>query len=488
MKIKKDQKRKWGKRIFSWNAIFILALSVIIMCPAKILADGANDGKMALMGGFDSNGENVFSSACFAVITGETEAFVFSSLYNGSADEVIVIFQNEKFELNPENRKDSADGNYTMWEMDNLEQEFMLNEGAFYQASYPVQNETVTIYYYASGNGGIEVKSATTTLLELKNETVLEVDGLPGDIVNYPAVLVNQQGNYVGMVTKAGTAITLSGDEEEFYGGSSGGSGGNGGGSDGGSGDGSGSGGGSDGGGSGGSGDGSGNDGGSDGSGSSDNGGELTKRRDGDIQNKDTDSNEYMQYIMIAAAGVVIVLVGIIVFLARKKKPDAQAGQNFNGGAAGPVQGYGGPTAPAQGYGEPATPARGYAGATRPLQDYENVDFEQRARMPEAKPACCLVGTGGYMDGRKYPFAGKEITIGRYNTNVIRYSENAPGVSRSHAKLYMDGGRLMLMDCNSSSGTFLKRTGKLQPMLPVEVKIGDVFYIGEKRNGFIIQK
>lgn len=474
MKIKKDQRRKWGKRIFAWE-IFACLTFFLFVTNADLVK--AESGYLTGLVNGDDGSNLTFQSAGFAIYNPEnTGTIVFSANIgqDNESDHFSFIFgeeEDERMELETINASRISECGLVMWALSDMDKDFMEGKNAFYPVGNPVQNDTVAINYLASSGDGLGIKSQEAILKGMEMTQVedievgvLEVDGLPNDIALYPAVLMDGSGNCVGMVTDKGV-ITLSGDEEKFYAGSSGGSGSDGG-----------------------SGDGSGNDGGSDGSGSSDNGGELTKRRDDDIQNKDTDSNEYMQYIMIAAAGVVIVLVGIIVFLARKKKPDAQAGQNFNGGAAGPVQGYGGPTAPAQGYGEPTTPARGYAGVTRPLQDYGNVDFEQRAGMPETKPACCLVGTGGYMDGRKYPFAGKEITIGRYNTNVIRYPENAPGVSRSHAKLYMDGGRLMLMDCNSSSGTFLKRMGKLQPMLPVEVKIGDVFYIGEKRNGFIIQK
>ena len=45
----------------------------------------------------------------------------------------------------------------------------------------------------------------------------------------------------------------------------------------------------------------------------------------------------------------------------------------------------------------------------------------------------------------------------------------------------------MLMDCNSTSGTFLKRIGKLMPMNPVALQSGDIFYIGEKANSFEIK-
>lgn len=90
------------------------------------------------------------------------------------------------------------------------------------------------------------------------------------------------------------------------------------------------------------------------------------------------------------------------------------------------------------------------------------------------------------MNGRVYPIEQSEITIGRDASMVIRFPADTRGVSRIHAKLYWQGSQLMLMDCNSTSGTFLKRQGKLAPMAPVAVQSGDVFYIGEKANCFEI--
>lgn len=106
--------------------------------------------------------------------------------------------------------------------------------------------------------------------------------------------------------------------------------------------------------------------------------------------------------------------------------------------------------------------------------------------VPEASKLW-LAAKGGSMNGRVYPIEQHEITIGRDASSNIRYPADTVGVSRVHAKLYWQGGQLMLMDCNSTSGTFLQRQGKLSPMTPVQVRSGDVFYIGEKINSFEIK-
>lgn len=106
---------------------------------------------------------------------------------------------------------------------------------------------------------------------------------------------------------------------------------------------------------------------------------------------------------------------------------------------------------------------------------------------PQVTPQLWLAAKGGCMNGRVYPIEKNEITIGRDASSLIRYPADTVGVSRIHAKLYWQNGRLMLMDCNSTSGTFLQRSGKLPPMNPTAVQSGDVFYIGEKINGFEIR-
>jgi len=97
-----------------------------------------------------------------------------------------------------------------------------------------------------------------------------------------------------------------------------------------------------------------------------------------------------------------------------------------------------------------------------------------------------LIAVGGYMDGRIYPVGGQEITFGRDASATVCFPANARGVSRQHCKIFWQNGTLMLMDSGSSYGTFTQ-AGKLQPMKPVPVKAGDVFYIGDKKNCFKIQ-
>ena len=98
-----------------------------------------------------------------------------------------------------------------------------------------------------------------------------------------------------------------------------------------------------------------------------------------------------------------------------------------------------------------------------------------------------LQAVGGYMDGRVYPFDGREIIFGRDATASIRFPQDTKGVSRIHCKLFMQGGKVMLMDMGSTYGTYIEGRGKLTPQAPVELKVGDKFCIGEQKNSFILK-
>ena len=154
----------------------------------------------------------------------------------------------------------------------------------------------------------------------------------------------------------------------------------------------------------------------------------------------------------------------------------------------------------------PSQPAVQKAPVQQPQQDSEEIvfseeDFPKTTTLEmdkmingtnnapvQNKGVLCVVGVGGVMDGRVYQINSSEITIGRGQKNMIAFPDRSTA-SSSHAKLFWEKGRLMLVDMDSRNGTFLKRIGKLPPLKPVEVHEGDTFFIGERNNRFdILQK
>ena len=103
------------------------------------------------------------------------------------------------------------------------------------------------------------------------------------------------------------------------------------------------------------------------------------------------------------------------------------------------------------------------------------------------RPRFWLVAKGGYMLGRVWPIMNDEIIFGKNENALVRYPNKIPNVSIVHAKLYWDNERLMLLDCNFTYSTYLKRMGKLTPEIPVEVRDGDIICIGDSVNSFEIK-
>lgn len=98
-----------------------------------------------------------------------------------------------------------------------------------------------------------------------------------------------------------------------------------------------------------------------------------------------------------------------------------------------------------------------------------------------------IAGVAGAMQGRNYSVGKDGISIGRGSSSNIRFSDDVKGVSRLHCRIFTDGQKLLLMDCNSTYGTYLKGYGKLPAQKPVAIKQGDLFYLGSEREGFIVQ-
>lgn len=164
-------------------------------------------------------------------------------------------------------------------------------------------------------------------------------------------------------------------------------------------------------------------------------------------------------YGILIAAGVVIV-GAVVLFLLKKKKN-----------------------------GEPAPVVVPAPGGNDQVWDNDDTTLDSGTQLdddfaPMTTASLTLKCHGGYLNGRIYPIPPEGVTIGREPDNSIRYPGQTPGISRHHAKLFWQNGQLLLLDVGSSNGTYLNNAGRINPMRPVPLNPGDVFYLGEKLNAF----
>lgn len=105
----------------------------------------------------------------------------------------------------------------------------------------------------------------------------------------------------------------------------------------------------------------------------------------------------------------------------------------------------------------------------------------------EAEPA---VMTGRLVlvaaDGRRYELTDEPVRIGRGEGCRIRLDDASSGVSREHCTVTVRDGVVMLVDNGSVYGTFLQGFGQLEAGKAVPIRRGDVFYLGDRDNSFML--
>ena len=89
---------------------------------------------------------------------------------------------------------------------------------------------------------------------------------------------------------------------------------------------------------------------------------------------------------------------------------------------------------------------------------------------------CQLVIVAGPDKGRTFPIEnGQTLTIGRGQASDTQI--NDPHMSRVHCRVQMDGGKAILLDAGSSSGTFVAG----QKIVQHELRLGEMFQVGDTR-------
>ena len=101
-----------------------------------------------------------------------------------------------------------------------------------------------------------------------------------------------------------------------------------------------------------------------------------------------------------------------------------------------------------------------------------------------ASTAFRLQGISGYYSGRRFP-VDSQIRFGRDPSVSDLVFPEGLGVSRVHARIYIDKDALYLEDLGSSNGTFFQER-RLVPNQPVQLHPGDKFYIAQSSESFRI--
>lgn len=463
MRERKGNKGKWAR----WMSVILAVLCIFGIYKIPVQAATLIEECAGVVALFNDNGEVVDASTAI-VMNLDGSLGVFAMPFDGdmsSAYVTLVTGTGNQYKLLFVDEATVGGTKLFLWELDPSGEGYAgaSSDTAFLEVDDPYQNEVALAVYFEMGTN--EITSSAMILLECSDTGMLTVDSYPSN-AQYPAALVNENGKLIGICLGEG-AIWAIRNGAEFY----------------------------------------------------SNAAtpapseapvapeepdtsdtkapplpEREERQPSEGQEaqeentvavpKETPasssspvtpnvggtSSSNLTLIGAVAAAVIVVVVVVIVLAGKKKKQ----------GTVPPQTAESSPVFRAEAESIPNT---------MPVQSSTSDSSSNLDYGISAEPSkLWLAARGGCMNGRVYPVEQHEITIGRDASSVIRYPSDTVGVSRVHAKLYWQDGRLMLMDCNSTSGTFLQRQGKLSPMVPVEVRSGDAFYIGEKINSFEIKE
>lgn len=101
-----------------------------------------------------------------------------------------------------------------------------------------------------------------------------------------------------------------------------------------------------------------------------------------------------------------------------------------------------------------------------------------------------LSGVSGCFAGRSFALSSQGLRMGREPTNdVVFPPQSSKGVSRNHCLIRFDpqSRTFILIDQNSSNGTFLENGVRLSPGMPVTLSPGERFYIADRSTSFRVE-
>lgn len=83
--------------------------------------------------------------------------------------------------------------------------------------------------------------------------------------------------------------------------------------------------------------------------------------------------------------------------------------------------------------------------------------------------------------GRRYPVGAEDVTLGREEGNTIVVASDQ--ASRRHARIFVSGGSHVLVDLESTNGTFLNS----KPAKEATLRHGDVIRIGTAVYKYVVE-
>ena len=141
----------------------------------------------------------------------------------------------------------------------------------------------------------------------------------------------------------------------------------------------------------------------------------------------------------------------------------------------------------------PAT-ADGAPAAEAPKSDAPTGEIKPEAA-PESAPTTAAAGAPfkaklsvvrGGRKGQEFPLEDGNNLVGRWDPETGSFPEvdldaddPEAKISRKHALIRIDGGKITIEDIGSLNGTYVNRQPRLSPGSPAEIKAGDEVIIGK---------
>ena len=76
--------------------------------------------------------------------------------------------------------------------------------------------------------------------------------------------------------------------------------------------------------------------------------------------------------------------------------------------------------------------------------------------VPETRPTACLVAVSGRDQGRHFEISSDDVLIGRHPT-LATFVMDDPTISAQHARIRYEDGHYLLVDLDSTNGTFVNK-------------------------------